>query len=198
MRQLCIAFPCAIQSTANTTRKRLRQTKRPTNPAGKCTFRCNVYFSNNKRRWFFKKQGGGCSTHIGHSKSVDPKQMKASSATADANKADDDMNAQGLVNNMNNYDDNLGGGSDKEEDDDDSPAAKRPYAELMPTFVSITDLVQTEGDLAFVRKDMNRICSAMLKRKNKAGPVDNMVTLPEVDQRRKDKRIKPMRSPEKR
>jgi hypothetical protein len=70
---------------------------------------------------------------------------------------------------MHNSDDNLGGELD-EEDDNDSPAAKRPYTELMPTFVSITDLVQTEDDLAFVRKEMNQIYSVMLSRKHKAGP----------------------------
>jgi hypothetical protein len=61
----------------------------------------------------------------------------------------------------------------------------------------MTDLVQTEGDLAFVRKEMNQIYSLLLSRKKKAGPAGNMFSLPEVDQRRKDKRIQPMGSPEK-
>jgi hypothetical protein len=60
------------------------------------------------------------------------------------------MDAQGFlnmftnVNNMNNSDDNLGGGLDQE-GDNDSAAAKRPYPELIPTFVSITGLVQAAG-----------------------------------------------------
>jgi hypothetical protein len=122
----------------------------------------------------------------------------------DADKADDGMDAQGILNmfthikNMNNSDaDDLGGGSDQESNND-SAAAKRPYPELIPTFVSITGLVQTAGDLAFVRKETNQSYSVMLRRKHKAGPVGNMASLPEVDQRRKVKRMKPMGSPEKR
>jgi hypothetical protein len=66
------------------------------------------------------------------------------------------MDAQGFLNmftnvkNMNNSDDDLGGGSNQESNND-SAAAKCPYQELIPTFVIITDLVQTAGDLAFVR-----------------------------------------------
>jgi hypothetical protein len=48
----------------------------------RCQFRFNVYFSDAKHRWFFKKQGGGCSTHIGHCH-LNPRQVKASSATLD-------------------------------------------------------------------------------------------------------------------
>jgi hypothetical protein len=97
---------------------------------------------------------------------------------------------------VNNEDDELGWGED-EDDDNDNATAKRPYPELHPTFVSITDLVQTSGDAAFVRKEMNQIYSALLSRKHKADPAGNMVSLPEVDQRRKDKRLKPMGSPKK-
>jgi hypothetical protein len=64
--------------------------------------------------------------------------------------------------------------------------------------VSITGLVQTAGDLAFVRKEMNQSFSVLLSREHKTGPVGNMVSLPEVDQRRKYKRMKPIGSPEKR
>jgi hypothetical protein len=55
---------------------------------------------------------------------------------------------------------------------DNSRASKRPYQELTPIFVSITDLVQTEDDLAFVRKRMKEIYAIMLSRKCKAGPAD--------------------------
>jgi hypothetical protein len=41
-----------------------------------------VYFSDDKSRWFLKKQSGGCSKHIGHCH-LHPKQVKASSATLD-------------------------------------------------------------------------------------------------------------------
>jgi hypothetical protein len=122
----------------------------------------------------------------------------------DADKADDDMDAQGFhnmftnVKNMNNSDDNLGAGGSDQESNNDSAAAKRPYPELIPTFVSITDLVQMAGDLAFVRKETNKKNSVLLSRKDKAGPVDNMGPLPEVDQPRKDKRMKPMGPPEER
>jgi hypothetical protein len=123
--------------------------------------------------------------------------------SADADKAeDDDMEAQGFlnmftnVNDVNHSDDNFGCDLDNV-DDEDSPVVRRPYSELMPTYVSMTDLVQTEGDLAFVRKEMNQIYSLLLSRKKKAGPAGNMFSLPEVDQRRKDKRIQPMGSPEK-
>jgi hypothetical protein len=85
-----------------------------------------------------------------------------------------------------------------QESNNGSAAAKRPYPELIPTFVSITNLVQTAGDLAFVRNEMNQIYSVLLSRKHKAGPAGNMVSLPKVDQQRKDKRMKPMGSPEKR
>jgi hypothetical protein len=65
--------------------------------------------------------------------------------------------------------------------------------------LSITGLVQTAGDLAFVRKEINQIYSVLLSRKHKAGPAGkNTVSLPEVDQQRKDKRMKPMGLPEKR
>jgi hypothetical protein len=47
-----------------------------------CTFKFNVYFSDVKSRWFFKKTGGGCSTHIGHCH-LDPKKVKASATTLD-------------------------------------------------------------------------------------------------------------------
>ena len=114
------------------------------------------------------------------------------------------MDAQGFlnmftnVNNMNNSDDDLGGAFDQESNND-SAAAKRPYPELIPTFVSITDLVQMAGaDLAFVRKEMNQIYSVLLSRKHKAGPAGYMVSLLEVDQQRHDKRMKPMGLPEKR
>jgi hypothetical protein len=124
----------------------------------------------------------------------------------DANKAADDMDAQGFLNTftyveeINNSDDIFGGEFEEEDDvdnHDNSPASKRPYPELIPTFVSITDLVQTEGDLAFVRKRMKEIHSNMLRRKHKAGPAGHMVSMPEVDKQRKDKRMKPMGSPEK-
>jgi hypothetical protein len=70
----------------------------------------------------------------------------------------------------NDSDDNSGGKLEEKEDDTNSPASKCPYTELLPTFVSITDLVQTEGDLAFVRKGMKEMYSHMLKRrKRKAG-----------------------------
>jgi hypothetical protein len=78
----------------------------------------------------------------------------------DADKADNEMDTQGFLNmftnvqNMNNSDDDLGGGFDPESNND-SAAAKIPYPELIPTFVSITDLVQTADDLAFVRKELN-------------------------------------------
>jgi hypothetical protein len=91
----------------------------------------------------------------------------------------------------------LGGGFNPESNHG-SAAAKIPYPELIPTFVSITDLVQTADDLAFVRKELNQIYSVLLSRKDKAGPAGNMVSLPEVDQQRKDKRMKTMGSPEKR
>jgi hypothetical protein len=149
-------------------------------------------FSDDKSRWFFKKQGGGCSTHIGHCH-LHPKQVKATSTTLD--KDEYELVLQQLQ--MNNSNDDLGGGFDQESNND-SAAAKHPYPELIPTFVSINDLVQTAGDLAFVRKEMNQIYSVLLSRKHKAGPAGNMVLLPEVDQRRKDKRMKPMGSPEKR
>jgi hypothetical protein len=74
-----IAFPSAVQSTADAAPQRHRQTKRPANPAERCKFRFNVCFSDDKSRWFFKKQGSGCSTHIGHCH-LDPKQARASSA----------------------------------------------------------------------------------------------------------------------
>ena len=45
---------------------------------------------------------------------------------------------------------------------------------------------------------MNQIYSVMLSKKHKAGPAGNMVSLSEVDRRKKDKRTKPMGSPEKR
>jgi hypothetical protein len=73
------------QSTTNTTPQHLPQTKKPTNPAEWCKFRFNVYFSDDKRRWFFKKQGRTCATHIGHCH-LDPKQVKASSTTLDKGK----------------------------------------------------------------------------------------------------------------
>jgi hypothetical protein len=123
--------------------------------------------------------------------------------SADADKTDNDMDAQGFlnmftnVNDMKNSDDDLGGGFNQESDNDRA-VAKPPYPELIPTFASITDLVQTEGDLAFVKKEMNQIYSVLLSKKHKAGPAGNMVSLPEVDRRRKDKRMKPMGSPEKR
>jgi hypothetical protein len=66
----------------------------------------------------------------------------------DADKADDGMDAQGFLNvftnvqNMNNSDVDLGGGFDPESNNG-SAAAKIPYSELIPTFVSIIDLVQT-------------------------------------------------------
>ena len=85
MPWLCIAFPCTrstLQSTTNTIPQRLRQTKRPINLAERCKFRFNVSFSDDKCRWFFKKQGGGCSTHIGNCH-LHPKQVKASSTTLD-------------------------------------------------------------------------------------------------------------------
>jgi hypothetical protein len=112
----------------------------------------------------------------------------------DAYKADNDMDAQGFLNmftnvqNMNNSENDLGGGFDPESNNG-STAAKIPYPELIPTFVSITGLVQTADDLAFVRKELNQIYSVLLSRKHTAGPAGNMVSLPEVDQRRKDKRI---------
>ena len=124
-------------------------------------------------------------------------------SAAEADKTDNGMDAQGFlnmftnVNNMNNSDDDLGGGFDQESDNDGA-VATRPYPELIPTFVNITDLVQTEGDLAFFRKEMNQIYSVLLSKKHKAGPAGNMVSLPEVDKRRKDKRMKSMGSPEKR
>jgi hypothetical protein len=125
--------------------------------------------------------------------------------SADADKADDDMEAQGFFNMFtnvdSNHDDNLGGELDDVDDVTDvdkSPVIKRPYQEIIPIVGSITDLVQTEADLAIVRNGLNQIYSVMLSRKHKAGPAGEMVSLPEVDQRRKDKRIKPMGSPEKR
>jgi hypothetical protein len=69
--------------------------------------------------------------------------------------------------NMNNSDGDLGGGFNQESDKD-SAAAKCPYPELIPTFVSITDLVQMAGDLAFIRKEMNQIYSVLLSRTHKA------------------------------
>jgi hypothetical protein len=56
----------------------------------------------------------------------------------------------------------------------------------------------TAGDLAFLRKEMNQIYSVMLSRKHKAGPAGNTLSLPEVDQQRKDTRMKPTGLPEKR
>jgi hypothetical protein len=53
------------------------------------------------------------------------------------------------------------------------------------------------GALAFVRKRMKEIHLDMLRRKHKASQAGNMVSMPEVDKRRKDKRMKPMGSPEK-
>jgi negative regulator of genetic competence, sporulation and motility len=101
----------------------------------------------------------------------------------DADEADDDMDAQGFLNMFTNVnsDGDLGREFDQESDND-STAAKCPYPELIPTFVSITDLVQTADDLAFVRKEMNEIYSVLLSRKHKAGPAGNMASLPEVDQ----------------
>jgi hypothetical protein len=93
---------------------------------------------------------------------------------SDEDTADNDMAAQGFLNmftnidNVNNSDDDLGGGFDQE-GNDNSAATKRPYPELVPTFVSITNMVQTAVDLAFVRKEMNQIYSVALSRKhNKA------------------------------
>jgi hypothetical protein len=109
------------------------------------------------------------------------------------------------VEDLNNPDDSVGGGADDCDDhDDDSmeqrgtgPASNRPFQELMPMFVSCTNLVQTEGDLAVARQVMRQFHSTMLKRKNKVGAAGNMVSLPEVDGRRRDKRLKPMGLPEK-
>ena len=81
---LCTAFPSTHQKTTNKTPHRARQTKRPTNALERCKFRFDVYFSDNKSRWFFKKKGGGHSTHNVHCH-LDPKQVKSSSATLDMN-----------------------------------------------------------------------------------------------------------------
>jgi Lhr-like helicase len=40
---------------------------------------------DDKCKWFFKKQGGGCSTHVGHCH-LHPKQVIASSTTLDEDK----------------------------------------------------------------------------------------------------------------
>jgi hypothetical protein len=79
---LTSSFPSTIQSTTNKIPLRLRQTSLPTTPAEKCPFTFNVFYSNDKCRWFIKKQGGGCSTHIGHCH-LDPNQVKARSTTLD-------------------------------------------------------------------------------------------------------------------
>jgi hypothetical protein len=98
-------------------------------------------------------------------------QISANADKADdpkEDKADNDMDAQGFlnmftdVNTMNNSDDDLGWGLDQE-NDNNSAAAKRPYPELIPTFVSITGLVQTAGDLAFVRWEINQIYSVLTR-----------------------------------
>ena len=201
LHPLCIAFPSTHQKTTNTTPQRLRKSKRPTNDAERCKFRFNVYFSDEKSRWFFKKEGGGDATHIGHSCHLeDPKQVKATSTTLDST-MDEYENMFTNVNKGNNSDDELeGAGLDKDDDDnDDTTAEQHPYSELIPTLVSITDLIQTAGELAFVKKEMNQIYSALLSGKSKAGgPTRIMVPLPEIDQRRKDKRLKPMGPHEKR
>jgi hypothetical protein len=124
--------------------------------------------------------------------------------SANANKAADNMDAQGFLNmftnvkDMNDSDDDSGGELEEDDNNNDnnSSASKQPHPELKPTFVSMTDLVQTEDDLTFVRKEMKAICSNMLRRKHKAGPAGNMVLMPEADQQRKDKRIEPMGLPE--
>jgi hypothetical protein len=106
---------------------------------------------------------------------------------------------------LDNPDDSLGGGAeDCDDHDDDSmqqretgPASNQPFQELMPMFVSCTDLAQTEGNLAVARQGMRQFHSTMLKRKNKVGAAGDMVSLSEVDGRRRDKRLKPMGWPEK-
>jgi hypothetical protein len=45
-----------------------------------CKFRFTVHYSNDKNRWFLKKQGSGCATHKGHCH-LDPKEVKSRSAT---------------------------------------------------------------------------------------------------------------------
>jgi hypothetical protein len=62
------------------------------------------------------------------------------------------------VKNMNNSDDDLGGGFDQESNND-SAAAKHPYAELIRTFVSITDLVQTASCFRQKGNESNLLCS---------------------------------------
>jgi hypothetical protein len=58
------------------------KTSRPTVPAEQCKFKFNIYFSNDRNRWFFLKQGSGCSAHSGHC-CLQPKQVKASTSTLD-------------------------------------------------------------------------------------------------------------------
>ena len=124
--------------------------------------------------------------------------------SADGDKANDDMEAQGFLNmftnvsNGNNSVDDLGEGLDKDDHGNDNTAAENPYSDVIPTVMSITDLIQTVGELAFVKKELNQIYSALLSGKPKAGEAHIIDSLPEVDQRRKDKRLKPMGSPQKR
>jgi hypothetical protein len=118
-------------------------------------------------------------------------------AEVDEGREQNFLNLLTNIGDLDNPDDSLGGGADDCDDhDDDSmqqretgPASNRSFQELMPMFVSCTDLVQTEGDLAVARHVMRQFHSTMLKRKNKVGAA--------VDRRRRDKRLKPMGLPEK-
>jgi outer membrane PBP1 activator LpoA protein len=76
--------------------------------------------------------------------------------SAGEDKTDNDMDAQGFlnmftyVNDMNNSDDDLGGGFNQK-------------SKKIPTFASITDLVQMKGDFVFVKKgnESNLLCSVV-------------------------------------
>jgi hypothetical protein len=74
-------------AVADAPAQRVCKTRRPAIPAEPCTFRFNVCFSNDKNTWFFKKQGGGCTAHIGHCH-LHPKPAKASSAALDEDKCE--------------------------------------------------------------------------------------------------------------
>jgi hypothetical protein len=94
------------------------------------------------------------------------------------------------IGDLDNPDDSLGGGADDCDDHDDDSMQQRetgPASNWL--FVSCTDPVQTEGDLAVARHVMRQVHCTTLKRKNKVGAA--------VDGRRRDKRLKPMGSPEK-
>jgi hypothetical protein len=110
--------------------------------------------ANKNKTWFVESLGRIVVQISAHADKADE---------PDADKADDNMDAQGFLNiftnvkNMNNSDDDLGGGSDQKSNND-SAAAKRPYPDLIKNlghWSSSTWLTYIHGQISSLTADLS-------------------------------------------